>query len=94
MVNQNVSHRTRRHREKMGAILKILFLSVGEFQIRFMNQGGRLQSVSRRLAVHITLRHPAQLVINERHQLLESVLVALAPIHEQARNLVGTGIHH
>ncbi len=76
----------------MGAVLKVLPVPSGKFQVSLVNQFGRLKCFYRRLTTHITPCHLAQFVIDERHKLFESELIAFALINEQKRYLLRSDI--
>ena len=56
-----------------------------ELEIRFVHEGGRLERavpVPQELAVS----HGAQLLIHERHQLLDRIALTVPPRRQQSRN--------
>lgn len=59
-----------------------------------MHQGRRLQGVTRALSLQKTMRQPTELVIDQRQQLLERLLIASAPLIEQSANLICRSLHH
>ena len=60
---------------------------IHEPEERLVDERGRLEGVSRTLAAEISLRLPAQLRIDERHERVERAPVPPAPLEQQARHL-------
>ena len=85
-IDQNPAHLSGRHRKEVRAVLPLDPVDIDEPQIRLVDQGGRLQRVSRALAVHVPLRQPPQFLVNERRQLVERLLIALAPCNQELCN--------
>ncbi|OLE67189.1 MAG: hypothetical protein AUG74_10970 [Bacteroidetes bacterium 13_1_20CM_4_60_6] len=64
----------------MRAIGKAGLSLVHQAQIGFVNERGRLQSVIRLLARHVTVSKASKFFVNERSQLFQSGFLSLAPI--------------
>ena len=79
VVNQDAPHHLGRHCEEMRAILPFHALVVHQPHVGFIHQGGGLKGVSRAFAPHVVMSQEAKVVINDRGQALERVLVAPAP---------------
>src|SRR5215469_13150364 len=87
MVHQNLAHGCTGHCKEMAAILKRRVLSACQFQISLIEERSWLESVALVLANPGAPRHTMQFVVNKRHQLIECVLVALAPGGQQVCHL-------
>ena len=83
MVHQDTSHHLRRHAEEVRAVLPIRTVLVHHPQVEFMHQRGGLQSVFVPLMPQEAIRHPAEFVIDQRHQALKSRLIAASPALQQ-----------
>ena len=73
----------------MRPVLPVDVLDVDQAQKGFVDQFGRLHAVVRTLAVQAPAGDAAQLVVDERHQRIQSRLVSLAPGSEEHGHLVG-----
>ena len=58
-------------------------LQVDEAQVRLVDERRGLQRVVRALVCHVPPRQPLQLVVDQRHQLLERLGLAAAPRKEE-----------
>src|SRR5262249_37823666 len=67
VIDQHLSHQPRGRAEEVRAILPIDFALVYQPQKNLMDQSRRLQRVVDPLTAKIALRHPAQLVIDDRN---------------------------
>jgi len=76
-IHQNSAHGLRRRGEKVSTTLKVLVILVGEPQPRFMHERGRLESVAGSFVRHLVSGEFAQLLVNQREQLIGSFGVAL-----------------
>ena len=72
----------------MGAVLPLHPLVINQAHIRFIDEGGRLQAVIATLTSHVAVRQPAELRVDDRRQLAEGELVAVAPRAEKLADLV------
>ena len=70
----------------MRAILPADLPRVGEADERLVYQGRRLQRVVRTLPGHVSASEPAQLDFDERHQLFERAVIAIAPRPQELRH--------
>jgi hypothetical protein len=82
VIDQDVSHHTCGDREEMGAIMPGDALRIDQAQIRFVDEGRCLETVSRPLARHAPSRNLVQLTLDERNQSAEGALVALPPLQK------------
>lgn len=64
-----------------------MFRAGCQFQICFINYGRRLQSMPVILLRHVALGHFVQFAIHNRHQEVERLVIALAPLEQQLRDI-------
>jgi hypothetical protein len=68
--------------EKMGSILPGSVIAGGQTHISFVNQRSGLESVTRAFLPHVRSGHSPQFLVDERDQLIGSLLVPLAELSE------------
>jgi hypothetical protein len=67
---------------------------IDEAQVGLVNQGRALQRVVRALSTQLPVCKPAQLCINQRHQLAEGTLIARGPVEEELSDpAIGEFVH-
>ena len=88
VVDQNPAHHASRYRKEMDAILPVNVAATDQPQIGLMHQGSTLQGLIARLAGETATRHLAKFVINQRNELLASIVLPLTPAREQLRDPV------
>ena len=86
MIHQNLPHETSANAKKMRTVLPCHSLLIDKPQVRFVKERGRLQQVVWNFAVHVARSQPAQFVIDQRDQLVQSNTVSFAPIQQELRN--------
>jgi hypothetical protein len=64
---------------------------IHESQVDLVDEGRRLQDVSRRFPPEVAARHATQLVVHQRNQAVECRLVALAPRQKEFRDVLHAG---
>jgi hypothetical protein len=64
--------------KEVGSFLPVHFALVYEFEIRFMNQGTRLQCGSGSLAAYLAQLQSAQFAVNQRRELVNAYTATLA----------------
>ena len=64
-----------------------------QFQVRLVNQFGGAQRVSGGFARHMAPGNDAELVIDQRHELIQGLLSATAPVVQQLRHSMGLCAH-
>ena len=87
MIDQNASHQLGRNREKMGAILPLHVLVIHQAHVGFVDQGTRLQAMSRPLTSHVASRQAVEFVINDGSQAVESSAISITPGPEKLGHL-------
>lgn len=87
VINQDLSHQTRGHAEEMGAVLPRRVLPIDQPKVDLVDERGGLERVAHALASEITAGEARQFCGDQRRELLESVLVAVAPRAKKLRHL-------
>ena len=97
-VHQDVAHRLRRGGEEVGTVAPVGALLTSQLEVGLMHQSGGLQGVIAALPTHVALRHPTQVRIDERQQLLGREARAFALVAQVGDDLGGAapdrGIGH
>ena len=83
MVDQQIAHDLRRHAEEVRAAFPGSILFAREAHVSFMHQGRSLQGVAGFLRAHAPPRHTPKIVVYDRDQPLQRILVPPAPRGEQ-----------
>jgi hypothetical protein len=78
----------------MRPILPIYLSTVHEPQVDLVNEGGRLEGMPWSLPRHIVLRYSMQLLIDERREFFQSLLISGSPSLEQPSDLVSRRNSH
>ena len=86
-VDEHAAHHLRRHAEEVAAVLPARLIPPEQSKTHLVDERRRLERDVRSLAGEIAQGHPVQLVVDERDQPLERVLVAIAPHLEQAGDI-------
>jgi len=81
MIHKNPPHQLCGDAVKLRPILPAGVALVDQFQISLINQGGGLQRVALSFPAQIVPGESPQLAVNQGHQLIERLLVALPPIY-------------
>jgi len=87
MIDENPSHHAGGDAEEVCPVAPLDMPLIDQPYVCLVEERGRLQRMARRLTDHVARRHPAQVIVDERDQTMESVLPTIAPRHEQLRNL-------
>src|SRR5215472_6671064 len=88
-IHKHSTHHLRGDGEEMNAVFPFEPLEIGQTQIRFVNQRGRLERVPRPLAGHIVTRQAPQFVINDGREPIEGVRIPSSPGPQQSSDLSG-----
>src|SRR5208337_4839458 len=83
IVHQDLSHESRGHGNKMGAILRRRRATSHQTQVDFVHQCGTLQRMPRTLALQIVVGHRTKVVIHERDKGFERGLVSRSPLQKK-----------
>src|SRR5215471_4167820 len=84
VIDENTPHHLGRNGKKMGSILPLHALVIHQTQVGFVHQGAGLERMARALALHIIVRQATELLINDGRQVVECVLVSIAPMRGAA----------
>ena len=88
MVHQDPTHHLGRHREEVRSTLPIRASLVDESKVGLVDQGGRLQDVSRLFAPKPGRRSASQFLVNDHHELIPRGEIASAPCVQKSRHVV------
>ena len=83
VIDKDAPHQPCGDREKVRAVLPPDAREIDQPEVRLVDKRRRLERVSLPLACHLPAGQSPQLAVNERHQLLERLLIAAAPRDEQ-----------
>ena len=84
VVHEDAAHHPRGHGEEVCAVVPCHCLAVAQADIGLVDEGRRLEAVPYALARHAASRDAMELLVDERDQLLEGVLVARSPSEQQS----------
>ena len=82
-IDEDAAHQSRRNAEEMRAALPLDLVLVYQPEKDFVNESGGLECEFVPLTPEIIGGHSAQLLIEQRHQLFECALLAVAPPFEK-----------
>src|SRR5213083_850688 len=85
--DQDATHRLRRRRQEMSAVLPRRLLVAAKAKPGLMHQRSRLQSLAWRFPGHFRRREFAQFIVNEREQFVSSFGVALLDAIQNSRDI-------
>jgi hypothetical protein len=88
VIDEDLAHQGGRHAEEVRPARESQAIDIDESKVDLVDKCSRLKGVPRRLALETALRHPAQLVVDERDQAVERRGVSLAPGQEEFRYTV------
>ena len=83
VIDEHAPHQAGRDAKKVRAVLPADTPGVGQAKKRLVHERGGLQRVSAPLAAHVASSQAAQLRLDERQQLLERGIIAVAPRPQQ-----------
>ena len=79
LIDEEMPDEPRRHCEEVGAARPVAVAVGDQPQIRLVNERGRLQERAGRFAAHVVQGEAAQLVVDNREELVPRALVPRAP---------------
>src|SRR5262245_51451843 len=88
MVDKDAPHETSGYGKKMCAVLPVHLTLINDPEVGFVDQCSRVKSMIRTLMGKMVVGDPAQLSIDDGHQLLQSDRVAAAPRYKEIRNVL------
>src|SRR5215472_13233629 len=87
-INQDTTHEARTNGVEVSPVLPVDGVCVHQSEINLMYKSCGLKGMARLLPRHVPTGQPMKLVINERHKMAQSCLVARFPGQQQTRNVV------
>src|SRR6185295_4274721 len=87
-------HQPRRDCKEMCPVLPADPPNVDQPQIRLVHERGGLEHMPGTLGPHFTTRQTSQLVLDQRQQSVQCVMVALGPTREKGRDLLRGYVCH
>src|SRR5262245_46424513 len=87
MLDQDAAHQSGCETEEVRPVLPMRIPLVDELKVGLVDEGGSLQGVIGPLTTPIAAGQPMQLVIDDRRQFGQGLLVALAPSQEQLSHM-------
>src|SRR5215813_4308180 len=85
MINQDSAHQLGCNSEKMSALLPLHPFLIDESNVGLIYQCSGLERMSHPLSPQIARCLTSQLVINDGHELIQCLFVAIAPSQQQLR---------
>ena len=79
VIHQNAAHRLSRNGEEAVAVRGGELTLLQETEVDLVDEGGGRERVAGRLATKLSAGHLTQLIVDERHQSLQRVVIACAP---------------
>ena len=89
VVHQDAPHHLRRDAEEVRAVLPLDAPLADQLEVRLVDERRALQRVADRFSRQVPSRNRAQLLVDERHQLIERLLAAVLPGDQQPRDRFG-----
>jgi hypothetical protein len=89
VIHQHPAHHPRRQRKEMIPVLPVHLLLAGQPQVSLVDQGRGLERMVGAFPLKLMMRRTAQLLINQRQQLIQRCFITLARSDKQLRNLRG-----
>ena len=72
VVHEDAPHRLRRDGEEVRAVLPLHPVETRQLRVGLVRQRGRIQSVIAPFPAQRAMRQPPQLVVDDRHEIVES----------------------
>ena len=82
VIDQNLPHKLRGNGKKMGTILPLRQVLLGQAYVSFVNQCGALEGMVGTFSLKIAAGDSVEFVVDQRHQRVERGLVAVAPANK------------
>ena len=87
VIDENFAHQTRCHRKEVHAIAECHAIEIHQPHIGFVNERRGLQRVILTFQPQSGARDSPELVIDERHEPIEGLLITALPIAQQLRDV-------
>ena len=88
VIDENAPHYLRRDGEEMRTIGPVNVFLIDEPNVSLVDEGCGLKRVTFSLPAHVATRKAMEFVVDQRIQLVECVLVSVAPLSEQLSDLM------
>jgi hypothetical protein len=82
VVHQDLAHKARSHSEEMRTVLPAWAALVNEAQVRLVDERAWPQHVGHSFSAEMAGSKPAELSVDDRHELSESLLVTVRPFSQ------------
>ena len=92
VVHQDAAHQRRRHGEEVRAIAPLEGIDPRQPQVHLVDERRRRQRMAGALAAHVVMRKAAQLLVDDRHEPLACVGVAVRPIGQEIGDALLRGV--
>ena len=83
VIHQDPPHQSRRHREKVRAVLPLDSVDIDQPEIRLVDERRRLQRVTHVLVPHVVPGEASELLIDQRRQLFQRRRIPISPLEEK-----------
>jgi hypothetical protein len=93
VVNKNPAHHLGRNAQKMCPVLPVHSTLLDQTQVRFMNQGGGLQSMVWTLIAHVTASQPTELLVDDWDESASGLLISAPDGLQKLGHLSGGMLH-
>lgn len=94
VVDEDSTHRLRTEREELGSAVPYAALDTGQLHVGFVDECRSVDRTSTRPGHEVVVRDPTEVVIDELHELVEGLVVALAPAAGEASDFSPVGVGH
>ena len=88
MVDQDLPHLAGSDRKEVGAPVEFHFRLIDELQIRLVDEGRRLERMTRPFVAHLGSGYPAQFIVNNWKQSIYSIVIAAVHTTQDSGHLV------
>src|SRR5687767_1134745 len=87
-VHQNTAHQLCRNSKEVRPVLPTHRFPIDESEIGFVNKRCRLKRVIQTLTRHVVFGEPVEFLVDERRQLLQRLMISIAPCKKQLGDFV------
>src|ERR1041384_3715359 len=83
VIHKYATHHLRGDSEKLSAVLPVDGVLIDHSQVGFIDECSCLKSVALAFSAQITARNQMKLFVDKGHELIQCLLIALAPVDQQ-----------
>ena len=87
MIDDDAPHELRGEREEVAAVLPVDVPLSEQLEVGLVDHDRRLQPIVAPFVLQLPRRQRAQLLVHQRHQLIECVAAAVPPLVEETREM-------